>query len=92
MGGLDWTGLKGTFFFTEEGVVLEDRLGFGGAAGGTVKRWGPFKSGGRRRGLCLLPSEDVCQRFPDLYPHTAAPAHFLSIFHSDRQDMLYGPM
>lgn len=51
-----------------------------------------FLDGGgteRRGGLCLFPWEDVCQRFPDLYPHTVSSAHFLNIFHSDRQDILY---
>lgn len=52
----------------------------------TAVRSGPFKS---TEGLCLLPSEDVCQRFPDLYPHTVSFAHFLNIFHLDRQDVLY---
>lgn len=43
-------------------------------------RSGSFKSTKRHRGLCLFPSEDVCQRSPDLYPHTVSFAHFLNIF------------
>lgn len=42
----------------------------------TAMRSGSFKS----ICLCLFPSEDVCQRFLDLYPHAVSFAHFLSVF------------
>lgn len=92
-GHLDWTGLKEHFSLHQKGSHPGHPAQFAAVSGlgqlrvaplevpiRTAMRSGSFKSTKRRRGLCLFPSEDVCQRSPDLYPHTVSFAHFLNIF------------